>query len=65
MQARLGEIGGPPPESNEQKGSFIRKVKLGMEKAFVRLLGCKELNRHALLLHKQEMNRILEECACT
>ena len=55
--------GGPKEvqEKSESKNVWIRKVKTGIDRAFVQLLGSKEVSRAVLMSHKQEVNRILDD----
>lgn len=51
----------PQQERNESKTAFIKKLRSGIDKAFAQLLLNKDLSKAALLSHKQEVNRLLDE----
>ena len=46
-------------DKSEVKTNFMKKLKLGIDKAFAKLLNEKDLTRQALLTHKQEVNRVI------
>jgi len=45
----------------ESKTNFVKKLRSGIDKAFAQLFLSKDLTKAALLTHKQEVNRLLDE----
>lgn len=46
-------------EKSDVKPNFMKKLKLGIDKAFTKLLNEKEITHQALLSHKQEINKVI------
>ena len=61
LQSKLAKTA-IPPERPENKAVLVKKVRTGIDKAFSQFLSGKDFSKAALLSHKQEINKVLDDC---
>lgn len=61
LQTKLTPSSTMQQDRSEGKTNFIKKLRSGIDKAFAQLITSKDLTKAALLTHKQEVNRLLDE----